>query len=406
MVGRSIVTDAAESLSRAWARLAQAVAESPTTPVNSDRPVTDTELAEGFDYWAQVLTFGLRRELHYGDPQHPMFHRIGLDTKIGFDNPDNVYQIAKIDPARSYRITGTRGTAKFIEFSVSVGFPGVAAPPRTVSKLDTTELGLEEDGTLELIVGGPPRQSNWLPVDDEATSVLVRQVFGHWREDDTCGDFRIEPLDPDWHGASSAVLDSAEMIRRINATAQFVETQARYWIDYAEALRARIAPNTFEEPGIQGQQLVQVNAARAFFCWGLFALAEDQALIVELDPPGPGSYLGFHLVNYWLQSLDYVGRITSLNMDQAHMDSDGRIRYVLAHRDPHVPNWLDIGGHPWGGMLFRTALTSSATRPTTRVVDADKIRDCLPVRTPTIDAAARRAQIRARRSHIASRFRW
>lgn len=81
------------SIERAWSRLAQAVAQS-LTAAKLGRATTDTELAKGYDYWAQVLTFGLRRELHYGDPRHPMFHRIVLDTKIGFDNPDNVKVLA------------------------------------------------------------------------------------------------------------------------------------------------------------------------------------------------------------------------------------------------------------------------------------------------------------------------
>jgi len=403
---RTTPTTTFSSMAGAWARLSAAVANAPTDPTLDGHLCGDTELAEGFDYWAQVLTFGLRREFHYGDPRHPMFHRIGLDTKIGFDNPDNVYQIAKIDPGRTYRVTGTRGTAQFLELSVSVGFPGVVVPPRTVSKLDTTELVSEPDGTLEVIVGGPPQPRNWLAVDDEATSVLVRQVFGEWRDDDIPGDFRIVPVDETWHGTRSAVLDPSELIRRLEATATFVETQTRYWLDYAAGLRDRIAPNNFEAPGLQGVQLTEVNAARAFFCWGRYELEPGQALIVEIDAPPPEAYLGFHLVNHWLQSLDYVGRITSLNGRQALADPDGRIRYVLAHDDPGVPNWLDIGGHPVGGMLFRTALTSSATQPISRLVEAKHVRHDLPPNTPVVDAEARRDQIRRRRAHVASRFRW
>lgn len=393
-----------DELGAAWARLSAAVASSPDA-LAGHRPRDGVELAEGYDYWAQVLTFGLRRELHYGDPTHPAFHRIGLDTKIGFDNPDNVYEIAKIDPARPYRVVGTRGTAQFLELSVSVGFPGVVVPPRTVSKLDTTELDVGDDGTLEVFVGGERRERNWLAVDDEATSVLVRQVFGDWREDDVPGDFRITS-DEHWDGEPSAPLTPTEMSRRLHRTAEFVETQTRYWLSYVEDLCARIEPNTFEQPGLQGRELVQVNAARAFFCWGLYDLRPDQALVVEIDAPAPDAYLGFHLVNHWLQSLDYVGRITSLNGRQVHVDGDGRIRYVLAHTDPGVPNWLDVTGHPWGGMLFRAALTASAAQPTARVVALGDVRASLPEETPIVDEYQRREQIRRRRAHVASRFRW
>jgi hypothetical protein len=392
-------------LDEAWGRLTRAAAEAPAILRDGDRRHAGAELAEGYDYWAQVLTWGLRREFHYADSRHPMFHRGGLDTKIGFDNPDNVYEVAKIDPQRTYRVVGTRGTAQFLEFSVSVGFPGVVMPVRTVSKLDSTEIEIGDDGEIELTVGGPPRSSNWLALDDEATSVLVRQVFGDWCADDVPGDFRIL-TDDHWDGEASPSLDPAELAHRIHKAAEFVETQSRYWIGYVDDLRARIEVNTFENPGLQGRELVNLNAARAFFCWGLFELEPDQALVVEIAEPPSDAYLGFHLVNYWLQSLDFVGRITSLNARQAHIDPDGRIRYVLAHRDPGVPNWLDIGGHPWGGMLFRTALTTEVAQPTTEVVALAKVRDALPAGTPVVDDTARRAQIRTRRAHVASRFRW
>jgi hypothetical protein len=398
------MNDGVLPLDGAWARLTRAVEDAPVV-AKSARRRDDAEIAEGYDYWAQVLTFGLRREFHYGDPRHPMFHRIGLDTKIGFDNPDNVYEIAKIDPTRAYLVHGSRGTAHFLEFSTSVGFPGVVVPPRTVSKLDTTEIDIAPDDTIEIVVGGPSRARNWLGVDAEVTSVLVRQVFGEWRPDDTPGDFRIVPLDGS-DGEPDPVLDPADVARRLARTAEFVETQTRYWIEYVEALIGRIQPNTFEPPGLQGRELAQLNAARAFFSWGLFEIAPDEALVVETDAPSPEAYLGFHLVNYWLQSLDFVGRLTSCNARQAHIDADNRIRYVLAHRDPGVPNWMDVGGHPWGGMLFRAALTSEPAQPTTTLVPLDAVREAMPAETPVVDEAARQDQLRVRRAHIAARFRW
>ncbi len=387
-----------------WARLVRAVGNAPDA-LASGHEHDDVAVAEGYDYWAQVLTFGLRREFHYGDVRHPMFHRLGLDSKIGFDNPDNVYEVARIDPSRGYRVRGSRGTPFFLEFSTSVGFPGVVVPPRTVSKLDTTEIDVGDNGSIEIFVGGPPRDRNWLPVDDEVTSVLVRQVFGAWRPDDVPGDFRIECLD-DHDGMRDDLYATAEVAQRLARTAEFVETQTRYWLEYVENLVGRIEPNTFESPGLQGRELVQLNAARAFFTWGLFRLESDQALVVEIPAPAPGAYLGFHLVNYWLQSLDYVGRTTSCNNLQAHVSSDGVIRYVLAHDDPQVPNWMDVGGHPWGGMLFRAALVSEASQPTASVVPLAEVRAALPADTPAVDVATRHEEIRTRRAHVASRFRW
>ena len=61
-----------------------------------------------------------------------------------------------------------------------------------------------------------------------------------------------------------------------------------------------------------------------------------------------------HLTDYWGQSLDYANRLTSINQAQAHRDEDGRLRYVIAHRDPGAPNWLDTTEHPSGYITLRT----------------------------------------------------
>lgn len=392
------------AIAEAWARLARSITDADAILDEPDVPDDGVALAEGYDYWAQVVSFGLRRELHYAEPDNPLFHRLGLDTKIGFDNPDNVYEVAKINPAHEYRVTGRRGTAQFLEFSVSVGFPGVVATPRTIAKLDTREIDIGSDGAIELFVGGSPRPRNWFPLEPDATSFLVRQVFGAWRADDVPGDFRIERVGGE--GASTPPLEPDVVAERLHRTAEFVETQTRYWIDYVRGLDARIPPNTFEAPGLQGKELVQVNAARAFFCWGRYDLGLDDALVVEVEAPPDDGYLGFHLVNYWLQSLDFVTRITSRNARQARVDDDGVIRLVLSHTDPGVPNWLDVTGHPRGGMLFRAALVTSAPQPSATVVPLHGVRDALPPATPVMSPAERTAEIVERRAHVATRFRW
>lgn len=399
-----------KALSSAWNELSHALANSQCLLDRharsgrwgaADDPV---ERSEAYDYWAQVLTFALRREFHYRLVDHPTFHRIGLDTKIGFDNPDNVYQIAMIDPGQVYRITGDMGGAQFIEISVSVGFPGVVVPPRTIAKFDSTEFVIGSDGRIEIAVGGERHGANWLPLEPDATSVLVRQVFGEWRADAVPGDFRIVRVSGE--GDRSPPIAPISVADRLQRATEFYTKQSTYWLDYADGLVARIAPNTFEAPGEQGKALQQVNAARAFFCWGLWDLASDEALVVEMPKPMEGAYLGFHLNNYWLQSLDYVGRITSLNGSQVQVDEDGVIRYVLAHNDPGVPNWMDVGDHPRGAMLFRQALTTRANQPIARVVPFAGLRTALPAGTPSVSASERAAQIAARRAHVASRFRW
>jgi hypothetical protein len=55
----------------------------------------------------------------------------------------------------------------------------------------------------------------------------------------------------------------------------------------------------------------------------------------------------------WYISLDYVSHQTSLTADQARIDPDGRMRFVISERDPGVANWLERTGHSRGYVQLR-----------------------------------------------------
>ena len=80
-----------------------------------------------------------------------------------------------------------------------------------------------------------------------------------------------------------------------------------------------------------------------FSSGGRYQLNEDEALIIGV-PWVPA--------NPWGESHDYTTKQTSLNGFQAHLDNDQVHRYVLAHEDPGVPNWLDISDHPVGFLFI------------------------------------------------------
>ena len=62
------------------------------------------------------------------------------------------------------------------------------------------------------------------------------------------------------------------------------------------------------------------------------------------------------------ESLDYRYASVHTNQLRATADTDGRVRLVVAHRDPGAPNWISTAGHRHGTMLFRW----TRPRPDTR----------------------------------------
>jgi hypothetical protein len=87
-----------------------------------------------------------------------------------------------------------------------------------------------------------------------------------------------------------------------------------------------------------------------------------------------------------------------------HFDRDDRMRVVLAHRDPGVPNWIDIGGRERGLLVYRWVWARNNPMPEAKVVDIDEVRSCVPGDHPVIDDAARRKSISRRREVTWNRF--
>jgi hypothetical protein len=95
--------------------------------------------------------------------------------------------------------------------------------------------------------------------------------------------------------------------------------------------------------------------ATQFSSAGHFDLGEDQAMIVTVPAAGRevAPYQGIQLGSMWYVSLDYINHQTSLTADQARIDPDRRLRFVISERDPGVANWLELTGRRRGYVQIR-----------------------------------------------------
>jgi hypothetical protein len=75
-----------------------------------------------------------------------------------------------------------------------------------------------------------------------------------------------------------------------------------------------------------------------------------------------------------METLDYVHHQSTLNCHSAKLEPDGSVRFVIADRDPGVPNWLDTAGHRHGTVGVRWVGPDVVdVLPTTRVVKASTL---------------------------------
>jgi hypothetical protein len=98
-----------------------------------------------------------------------------------------------------------------------------------------------------------------------------------------------------------------------------------------------------------------------------------------------------------------------LNGTQAQADPDGKIRIVVADRNPGVTNWVETLGHRKGFLQFRWQRVSreltEADGPTVELVGVDDVAARLPFyESNTITADEWRARIALRQKLIGDRM--
>ena len=138
-------------LAAAWSRLASAVDTLPELLAG----VPETERAEGYRYLLRFLAAGIRVCIEHDDTVTPDLTR-SIEHRMtwGLDNPDCTYRYTRIDGAGTYRITGTPGSARHLEFQVNTGHQGDGdfAGWRAVSSLTGDDLTVAPDGTIHVIL--------------------------------------------------------------------------------------------------------------------------------------------------------------------------------------------------------------------------------------------------------------
>jgi len=216
---------------------------------------------------------------------------------------------------------------------------------------------MAEDGTFEVIVSVKPQPGNWLPMDPETNQMIVRQTYTD-REHQTVYDLAIERVGAE---GPRAPLDAANFHDGLLASSQYVRTCGNLFADWTESYARH--PNELVVRDVSGAQ----GDPALFYYQGYWRLEDDEALVITATPP-ECDYWNFQVNNYWLESLDYRYHRIDINHTQAHCESDGSFRIVVASRDPGVPNWLETAGHRHGTMGLRWVKAKEHPKPECRVV--------------------------------------
>jgi len=385
----------------AWSALCRSVAAAERFVTGEGVPDSPRDRAEGFRYLTRFLAAGINVCIEHADPDYPAFGRMIAPTmKWGLDAPDCLYLYASVRGDASYRIAGNRGTANHIDIQVNHGHfaSGSIDAWGTIASVNGLDLETDDDGCFDLVLGGERRSGNWLPLAANAEFVLVRQYFADW-DSERPADLTIERI-----GASypPPPLRGEAVAGRLDRLRTWLEHGGALWEEMSKGLLA-MEPNTVfvhradlsdERAGLRGQS----------YCMGNFHCGMDEAVIIEFEVPRCRHW-SVSLANWYWESLDYAGRQGSLNGRQAAIGADGKLRAVIAHRDPGIANWLDAAGTERGTLIARFLLADSAPQPLLERVALGDLERRLPPDTQRIDPATRAGVLERRRHAVWRRYR-
>ncbi|TFV59367.1 DUF1214 domain-containing protein [Mycobacterium sp. PS03-16] len=345
-------------LSTAFAALLDEVRAIEDRFLHADPPLADADLLDGYR-----LTFSLLRvavdAYVWGDKDRPrLVDVIGPYLKWGGDNSDAFYQLAPVDPARTYRVTGNRGDAVYLSMTVYGGPDDGSYSNRIVGTVNHRDLDFDEDGNFAFTMSPDPQPGTWLRTEADAVMALTRDYL----EDPASGRrtrWAIDTIDPPARRHD----DAQDLARRMRA--------ARTWIrEQCSFLPTRVdPPNSIHEPFPVPQNAYGWSAADAAYAMGAYALEPDQALIVEGTSPDC-VFWNLCLWNPFLHTYDYTYERVTINGAQIGYRPDGSWQIVIADRDPGHPNWVSTAGRRTGLIWLRWFLPEQTPeRPQCRVVD-------------------------------------
>lgn len=373
---------------------------------------TDGDQAEGFRYVLRRIEHQLQgSKMDDVDPLHPRIYRgPSKISKLGFDSPHFVYQAAgPLSPSYEYRVFGQLDTTIGVDFMTFQMFVGLGGN----EVMTSDDLILDVDGNWEIILTGDPGYAaanpgvNSLLITQELQNLVIRQYHTLWDQQESSLEIEVlsspitpvEPLTPA-KAATPGAPGTATGLERLVYDIDLIPFLL-VGLQFPDGDCATATPgsgwpmNDVPAPTANGFGLPGAGFPGQYAAAARYYLPEGQAMIITVDNTAT-RYHDIQLGNLWLESLDYGSRSVSWTREEAFIDADDKIRYVLSHTDPGAHNWLDITGHARGGLFMRFTLPDLGdlpTKPSLWIGPVEDVAAQMPVGHLTVTPMQRSADI-------------
>ena len=324
---------------------------------------TEQEAAEGMRWLLRAVAMSVEVAAD-ANPQRPYFQRMDtLVRKVGGDNPDAEYEFAAIDGQYEYKITGNIGSVRYLGFTFNAGQG--TTPRRQFAYLSDKTLELDQDGNFTLILSQEPTDisGQWVQIPDDASGILVRQYIAN-RKKEELPTLNIEVLGSPIQFSPVTDQEIADAI--ISTSYAFLSLTT---------LHQRVLPELMEKTNVFIEATSDslggaISGNDNLYMIGSYQLADDEALIMLVQPPKT-RYWNIALESRWHETADYLHRPTSMTLDEVNYNEDGSVEFIVAHKDPGHPNWLDTSGHNFGFITLRwlDAMDEDVPMPELQVIN-------------------------------------
>ena len=327
------------------------------------------DAVEGFRYLSRMVLMANFRAIERRTPG-TRAQRIGLIPPppkggIGVQSPNQDHIVQPVDARHRYRITGTAGDV-YTHLSAwsppipddvgaaSVGLdaedhlerfnPNMALTPHTLVLADIAAA----DGTVDFVlsVDPPDDGSAWMSMAPTTRELMGRVVYDD-RHGQTPPRLTIECLDDHEQPETPTPEDMAE---RLAVAGQLVLGQKADYEGWTADLLTRENETEFTR---EWYERIGGSPDDRHFEFGYWRVPEGSALVLEFDEPAT-QHWNFQLCNHWMENLaNYATGEGYIDKENA-VRNDGRVRIVVAHEDPGVPNWIepDVRDHGVMGLRF------------------------------------------------------
>jgi len=400
-----------EPLREGWHRFLDALKEAGDKVFKEANPPDPILRADAFRFLTQNLGQAFDLALETKDPAYPQIHYFTTPTmKLGSDVPDFTYRQAWISGEHTYRITGRKGTARWLNITVQGPkpdkIPGTEWPSLHEPFGDIPETNIlghqiktNADGNFELYIGGEERPENWLPTTPGSRKLFIREAFDAWGETPTT--LTIERVGMD---APRPIPGPERMIEAFDWAGAFLYGAMRDWPEHSwQTSGGVVDPNQLNQFPADKRANDASDAKRGRMAANMvWSLKPDEALIVEMDNHDGFWIFGMNTV--FVGTMDFLHRTTSYTPARTKVDSDNVVRFVMSHDDPGVHNWLDTQEFPRGNLGYRNLMSQNPATFRSKLVKRSEVMAHLPADTAMVSREERVRQLQDRYHAIKLRF--